>query len=443
MNKQFKLLFFVFATCNSCLATLAATVPVEPSAQPQGRVLTIQETIQMTLARSPETLLAEAQAIRAREAERESRSLNRPQVTVGTGLAYNNGFPLSIEGAAPSAFQVGAVQPIFSKKNANLIHEATESAKAGQLSKESIRNELASRAASTYYELFRARKIIPLGSAGLNTAEKQLELMEVQLGAGKVRPVDVTLAKRALNYARQQLLVAREQEKLAEAELHELTGLPEAISIQTLEPRIDSSILESNADALYQKAIGGVPEILQADANIRAKEFHVEAERGERYPRMELVSQYALFLRSNNYSDYFNRFTRNNFLIGLSVQVPIFDGSRTNARIAQSRQEVSAERSRLERLKSNLRLNILKGLGDLRIARGGSDLARSDADAAREMLQVNEALLASGRIGIKEIEDARMQLQQKELALIDADQALFQRKLELLRVVGSIESAIQ
>jgi outer membrane protein len=442
MNKQFKMLCFIVA-CSYCFATLVTAAPVEPDTQPQVKALTIQEAVLMTLARSPETLIAEAQAIRAREAIRESRALNRPQATVGTGLAYNNGFPLSIEGAAPSAFQVGAVQSIFSKKNANLIREAEESAKAGQLSKETARNELAARAASTYYELFRARRIIPLASAGLDAAEKQLKLMEAQLGAGKVRQVDVTLTKRALNYARQQLLVAREQEKLAEAELHELTGLPEAISIQTLEPRIDSSLLESDAGALYQKALGSVPEILQADANVRAKEFHVEAERGERYPRMELVSQYALFLRSNNYSDYFNRFTRNNFLLGLSVQVPIFDGSRTDARIAQSRQEVSAERSRLERLKSDLRLNIRKGIGDLRIARGASDLARSDVDAAREMLHVNETLLASGRINIKEIEDAGMQLQQKELALIDADQALFQRKLELLRVVGSIESAIQ
>jgi outer membrane protein len=435
MNTQFKMFFFIMVACGSCLAT--------PNAQPQVRALTIQEAVQMTLSRSPEILLAEAQAVRAREAERESRSLNRPQVTAGTGLAYNNGFPLSIEGAAPSIFQVGAVQSILSKKNANLIHEAEESTKAGQLNKESARNELAARTALTYCELFRARRIIPLASAGLDAAGKQLELMEAQLGAGKVRPIDVTLAKRALNYARQQLLVAREQEKLAEAELHELTGLSEAISIQSTEPRIDSPLLESDAQTLYQKALGIVPEILQADANVRAKEFHVEAERGERYPRLEIVGQYALFSRTNNYNDYFNHFERNNFLLGLSAQIPIFDGARAGARVAQSRQEVSAERSRLLRMKSDLKLSIQRELSGLQIARGAFDFAQSDVAAAREMLQVNETLLASGRISTKEIEDSHMQLQQKELALIDADQALCQRKLELLRVIGAIESVIQ
>jgi outer membrane protein len=443
MNTQLKMILFIIVACGSCLATPTAATHNETNAQPQVRALTIQEAVQMTLSRSPEILLAEAQAVRAHEAERESRALNRPQVTVGTGLAYNNGFPLSIEGAAPSIFQVGAAQSILSKKNVNLIREAKESAKAGQLNKESARNELASRTALTYCELFRARKIIPLVSAGLDAAGKQLELTEAQLGAGKVRPVDVTLAKRALNYARQQLLVAREQEKLAEAELHELTGLSEAISIQTTEPRLDTPLLKSDAETLYQKAQGIVPEILQAEANVRAKEFQVEAERGERYPRLEIVGQYALFSRTNNYSDYFNHFERNNFLLGLSAQIPIFDGSRASARVAQSRQEVSAERSRLLRIKSELKLNIQRGLGDLEIARGAFDFAQSDVKAAQEMLQVNETLLASGRISVKEIEDSRMQLQQKELALIDTDQALCQRKLELLRVIGAIESAIQ
>jgi outer membrane protein len=443
MNNPFKMLFPIFAACGCCIAPLLAANG-DPGAKPETRVLTVQEAVKMTLARSsPEALLAEAKAARARQALRESRSLNLPQVVTGTGLAYNNGFPLSIEGAAPSIFQVGAVKPILSKKNNNLIREAEESAKAGQIGKEAARNELASRTALAYYELYRARKIIALASAGLASATKQLELAEASLGAGKVRPVDVTFAKNAIISARQQLLVAREQENLAEVELRELTGLSEAISIQTQEPRIDSSIFESDADALYEIAIEKVPEILQADANVRAKTFHVEAEKGERLPRMEIVGQYALFSRTNNYEDYFNRFARNNYLLGLSIQFPIFDGFRASAKIAQSRQEVSEESYKLQRMKSDLKLNIQRGLSALRIAHGAFDLALSESEAAKEMVQVNETLLASGRVSAKEIEESRLQVQQKELALISAGQSLFQRKLELLQLVGSLTSAIQ
>jgi outer membrane protein TolC len=60
---------------------------------------------------------------------------------------------------------------------------------------------------------------------------------------------------------------------------------------------------------------------------------------------------------------------------------------------------------------------------------------------AREIVKDNEALLEAGRISLKEIEESRSMLDQKELAQLEADQVLFQRKLELLRVAGSLASA--
>jgi outer membrane protein len=412
------------------------------SPQPEVRTLTVQEAVRMTLSRSPEVLVAEAQAARAREALRESRALNQPRVYAGTGLAYNNGFPLSIEGSAPSIFQVAASQPLFSKTNANLIREAEESGKSGRLGTESARNELASKTASVYYELFQADKVHALLSAKLDAVLKQQKQIETLLEAGKVRPVEAMLTKTAVLAARQQIRVTQEQTLIMEKELHKLTGLSDAIKIQTVEPQINSPIFELQEEALYQRALETTPGILKAQADVRAKEFHIEAERGGYLPKMEAVGQYALFSRANNYEDYFRRFVRNNFLLGLSIQVPIFNGT-TGARVAQSRQEASEARYRLESMRSDLKLDIQRGMGALRIARGAVDLERSEIDAAREMLKVSETLLEAGRISEKDLEDSRTQLLQKELALLDADRALFQRKLELLHSTGAIAEATQ
>jgi outer membrane protein len=443
MNKLLGMLFVVFAARGICSELLSASEHGVLRPQVENRIVTLQEAVRMTLARSPEVLLAEAQAIRADEALRESRSLNQPQVATGTGLAYNNGFPLSIEGAAPSIFQIGASQSIFSKRNNNLIRGAEESRKATRIGVDSARNALAAKTALVYYELFLARKATALASSRLDASRKRQEVVETLLRAGRVRPVDASLARTASISAQQRLLVAQEQATLAEKELQELTGLSNSASIQTLEPKLNSPVFEMQAEELYRQALESTPEIRQAEANVKAKEFHVEAEKGDSLPRMEIIGQYALFSRTNNYQDFFNRFTRNNFILGLSLQVPLFNGFRTSARVAQSRQELSEEQYRLQGMKSELKLNIQRGLSALRVARGASDLARSDLAAAQEMLQVSETLLESGRISTKELEDSRSQLQQKEMAVLDADQVLFQRKLELLRAVGSIVSAIQ
>jgi outer membrane protein len=406
------------------------------------RTLTIQEAVRLTLSRAPEVLLAEAQALRTKEMLRETRSLNRPRAFAGTGLAYNNGFPLSIEGSAPSIFQVNAMQPFLSKKNTNLIREAEESEKAGRFGTASARSLLASRTASVYYELHQMRKVTALASARVDTFQKQQKQVETLLEAGRVRPIEATLMKTAALSARQQLLIAQEQSLIAEKEIRELTGLPATIEIRTAEPQIDGSSVELQEDVLYERTLKSDPGIQQAEANVRAKDFHIEAEKGERWPKMEIVSQYALLSRSNNYEDYFNRFMRHNYLIGLSVQVPIFDGSGASARIAQSKLAVSEARYKLQRMKSDLKLDIQKRLSALRIARGAVDLARSDMDAAREMVQVNTTLMESGRILAKDLEDSRAQLLQKELAVLDADRDLFQKKLDLLFSTGDIEAVL-
>ena len=408
---------------------------------PQSRAVTVQEAVSLAMARSPDVLLAQAQVIRSRETLRESRSRYHPQVFVGTGLAVNNGYPLSMEGAAPSIFQVTAKQPFWSKKSSSLIRESEASGNASQFASENVRNLIASETALIYYRLHQSRKIAELANARLDAARKQQEQVDTLVSAGRELPVDGTLARTAVLGAEQQVLVAEEQAKLADTELRELTGITGPI--QTVEPNIENSVFGLSGETLYQQALECSPEIRQSEANVRAKEFHVKAEEGEKWPQAEIIGQYALFGRQNNYEDYFNQFSRNNFVLGLSLKVPIFSGSRISSRVAQSRQGVSEERYRLESLKSDLKMSIERGLSALRIARGASEFARSDARAAREILEMNEVLREAGRISPKEMEDFRSQLQQKELALLEADQVLFQRKLELLRALGTISTALQ
>jgi outer membrane protein len=438
--KKSAIVFFAFI---ASAGILCAADPGVSGPQAENGTLTLQEAVRLALLRSPEVLLAESQAVRTREAVRETQSLNRPQVYTGTGLAYNNGYPLSMEGAAPSIFQVSASQALFSKKNSNLIREAEESGKAGRFGVESARNELALRTARVYYQLHQLRKMVELASARLDGTQKQQKQIEALLAAERLRPVELTLSRTATLSAGQQLLVAREQSKLAETEIRQLTGLSEGVSIRTSEPQIENSIFSLQIETLYAQALEGTPEISQSEATIRAKEFHVEAEKGENLPKAELVGQYALFSRTNNYADYFNRFSRNNFLLGLSLQIPVFNGFRTSSRVAQSKQEVSEARYRLEGMKSDLKLTIERCLSALRIARGASEFAHSDAEAAREMVHVNETLLEGGRITPRDMEESRLLLHQKELALLETEQTVFQGKLDLLRAVGRITSALQ
>ncbi|MEJ2111334.1 MAG: TolC family protein, partial [Acidobacteriota bacterium] len=415
----------------------------EPRPGQQTRSLTIQEAVKLTLEHAPEMRIAESQAERAGAAIRESRSLNRPQVVTGTGLAYNNGFPLSIEGAAPSIFQVGLSQSLLSKKNNNLIREAEEAGKTSRLGSESTKNDLAARTALVYYRLYRARQLAPIAVERLAGAEKYLEITESISESGRIRPVDISEAQAAVSSARQQLLIVREEADIAEMELRAYTGIPREVSFRVEKPELPGPSTDADAELLYQQTLQNSPEIQQAESDLRSKEFHLEAEKGERLPKINLVGQYALLSKANNYEDYFNKFSRNNYLIGFSVQIPVFDGFRAGARIAAGNQDILEARYRLEQIKTELKLAIKKGLSALRIAKGEQEHAQNEVNAARERLKVEEALRQNGRISLMEYEEARAGLFQKEFAQLEAEQALFERNLELLNLTGTMKTLFQ
>jgi outer membrane protein len=415
-----------------------AVVSAQPGQEARpGNPLTLGEAVRMALSRSPEILIANAQAAQAAEAVRETRSLNLPQAIVGSGLAYNNGFPLSIEGAAPSLVQLGLSQSIFSKKNRNLILESEQSSLAGRIGADSARNEVAARVALVYNELYRTRQARLFWTERIVSLEKARDVTASQVEAGRMRPLDLSLSRTALAGARQELLSSRERIGLAEMELRQLTGIAAETAIEVVEPDLSDASLEAPAEELYRRAAETHPEIRQAAATLQARKLHIESVRGEKYPQLQLVSQYALFSRANNYQDYFNTFTRNNFLVGLSVQFPIFTGFRTQAQIGRSLQEAETARLQLERLKESLRLSIERTCSSFRMAKSAVEVAHEAADAAGESLGIEEALLEAGRIGFREIQSARSQLAEKRLGELEAAKTLFDRKIELLRLAGT------
>lgn len=83
---------------NKILILLAATA----AAWGEPRPLTLQQAVDLALRQNSDLLLAKLDEEKARLGVREARSPFVPRIAVGSGLAYSSGFPLSIEGSAPS-----------------------------------------------------------------------------------------------------------------------------------------------------------------------------------------------------------------------------------------------------------------------------------------------------------------------------------------------------
>src|ERR1700682_4095765 len=69
--------------------------------------------IELAVKNSATTGIATADLQRARATYAQSRDLFLPQMVLGSGLGYSYGFPLSLEGSAPSLFNVNVQSFLF------------------------------------------------------------------------------------------------------------------------------------------------------------------------------------------------------------------------------------------------------------------------------------------------------------------------------------------
>src|ERR1039457_2553935 len=90
------------------------------------RPMTLRQAVETALRQNPDIALSRLEEERARQAVRVAKDPFTPRLTVGSGLAYSNGFPMSIEGSAPSIVQAHANQFLFNRQQSYAVAQAKE-----------------------------------------------------------------------------------------------------------------------------------------------------------------------------------------------------------------------------------------------------------------------------------------------------------------------------
>src|SRR5205807_2893313 len=96
-------------------------------------------------------VMAEEQRVQANY--RELRNSLIPQVTAGAGLGWSYGFPLSLEGAAPSLFNINAQSPLWHFEMHDFLGAARAETAGASLRTKDQRNQVIEDTVLSYAEL--------------------------------------------------------------------------------------------------------------------------------------------------------------------------------------------------------------------------------------------------------------------------------------------------
>src|SRR3954468_11352838 len=167
------------------------------------RPMTLRQAVETALKQNPDIALARIDEEKARQGIRVARDPFTPRLSVGSGLAYTNGFPMSIEGSAPSVVQARASEFIFNRPQSLAIAQAKEDARGSGIAVTGKRDEVAYRVASLFLDAERAARIGALAQKDAESQEKVLAAVQAQVHEGRALPLAEKTAAYQLAYSRQ------------------------------------------------------------------------------------------------------------------------------------------------------------------------------------------------------------------------------------------------
>jgi len=438
----------------SCASVIAAAAlwlafplgaqTTEAGQEPPPAQLTLKSALMQALQSSRELALARLQATVADRNAGVARARFLPNLFTGSGAGYSSGFPQTPGGAAPSLFNLAYIQTLFNSPLRGEARAAQERTSIQRLETDRTRDEVMVRTASTFLELSKVRHALDLLRQERSSSTRILEVTRERVGAGFELPIEVTRAELTAARVEQRRLQLEGREDALEAQLRDLCGLRP-------DRHIDLAVTDfANFAGLADRPLGELVELgvqnsivlQQAELEVRARQHRLHGERGGYFPTVDLVGEYSVLAKFNNYDQFYRKFQRNNVNIGVQVNIPIFS-ARTKAAVDLAREDLSTAELELRAKRSRVESDLRQQARRDRELEAGREVARLELKLTQEDLRVLQARFDEGRASLRELETMRLEESNRWLAFLDADFAQQQARIELLRSTGQLAALLQ
>ncbi len=412
--------------------------------------LPLKRAVELALSHGTSTAIAGAEERHAIASYHELRNSYLPQLAVGSGLGGTWGYPLSLEGAAPSIFNVTSQASVLNAALRDFVRAAKTDWQATTIQNKDQRAQVIQDTVLSYAELSQWEALL----SHLREDHADALKMEASVKRRIQEGVDSALAldQARLTTARVYLRITQAQGSIAELRnrLAHLTGLsasaietvPESIPAlpEIKQPELDQDEA-AQEDNLASMAVKTNPVVLAAETRANAQSLRARGEHRAMWPTLDFAAQYALLATFNNYQDFFRpgSFQRHNASVGVVIRFPFLSPSQ-HARAQAADADAVRATKQAEALKNQVSeetLKLQRAVDQLAAAQQVADL---EYKIAQSNLQAMRIRMDSGTATLHDSEDARIQANERFNALHDANFELERSQIALLRATGELES---
>ena len=412
-----------------------------PARSQDEKKITLREAVTLALQNSRDLKVARVQYNIAQNEVGVDRSAFLPNLYTGFDPAYTYGFPGALNGVPPAIFQLNYVESIFNPLLKSQQRAAEERAKNQKIELDRIHDDVIVRSATLYLELADVRHSLDLMRGEQASAEKIVQVTRDRVAANQELPIEQTRAELTAARIQERIIKLEDRNDSLTQQLRDLTGISDSqdIQVDTEEPSFSTDMQES---AVVDFAVQNDFGIKEAENERTARQRLLKGAKQSYWPTFDLVGQYSVLSTFNNYSQFYKSFQRNNVAAGVQISIPLFS-SKTRANVSLAKSQLDAAELDVSVKRESVRADVQQKMRNVREVEAMLEVARLDLKLARESLDLLQAKFDQGQASLRDIEEARLEEDDKWETFLDADFARQQAQLVLLQATGQLAKVFQ
>jgi outer membrane protein TolC len=400
--------------------------------------VTLKHAVELALKHATTVAISSADEQHASAGYRELRNNYIPQLNAGAGIGWSDGFPLSLEGAAPSLFNVTAQSALINPALKDFIRAAQSDVTVSTLHTKDQRNQIIQDTVLSYSELAKwEQRLSRLHEA--ETAAQQIETAVAQrVKEGVDSEMDGTRARLSVARMRLRLAEAGGAADVLREHLSRLTGLPDAFEI---DPESVPALPAVKRDDDFGKATDANPVVQAAVEHARAQYLRVKAERRSLWPSVDFAAQYANLATYDNYQKFYqpHSFQPNNATVGVAIHLPFLNLAQ-HSRVQEAESEAFKAQKQAEAARNQVSEETLRLQRSVTQMQAAHDVAELEYEIAQNDVEAVRTRMDSSTANLHDLDNARTQASERLIELQDVTFELERSQVALMRATGNLEN---
>ena len=292
------------------------------------------------------------------------------------------------------------------------------------------------------------RELVQVRESALQTEQQLQQQIEAFYQAGSRAVTDLYRQQAATSQAEYDLLEARRNLQVGELDLLQQLGMEPPVTVVLQAPNrfeILSPGQTLDLQASYRLALQSRSDLLAQEKQLSARRHQVRQARAGYLPSVDLYATTGTGYSSlDEDSSFGNQLAEENgsATVGLSINIPIFDGDQTRTNVALARISQSDASFELSKLRQQIGSEVGQSLADLQKARQQARVAASQLTYARQAWEAAQARYQVGSATWVELSDARTTLVEAQTAEVEARYAVLQQNLTVGYMRGDLQQML-